>query len=78
MEPKKFKHKKILQGPWSPPATILYSPPRKFTALNIADSKINPCRSNWKNAKGYTLHLDFRISANGRSLQTYTINDKFA
>ena len=78
IEPKGYKHKKIPKGPGSPPATIVHSPPRKLTAKDMADWKIPPCISNWKNAKGYTLPLEYRISADGRTLQTQTINDKFA
>lgn len=43
----------------------------------MADWKIPPCISNWKNAKGYTLPLEYRIAADGRALQSHTINDKF-
>ena len=32
----------------------------------MADWKIPPCVSNWKNAKGYTIPLDKRLAADGR------------
>lgn len=47
----------------------------------MADQKmwtIPPCVSNWKNAKGYTIPLDKRVAADGRSLQETTINSSFA
>jgi len=47
---------------------VVHSPPRKLTAKDMADWKIPPCISNWKNAKGYTLPLEYRISADGRTL----------
>jgi SNW domain-containing protein 1 len=59
---------RIPRGPGSPPATINHSPPRKLTAKDMNDWKIPPCISNWKNAKGYTIPLEMRISADGRTL----------
>ena len=43
-----------------------------------ADWKIPPCISNWKNAEGYTIPLDKRLSADGRGLQQVHINENFA
>jgi SNW domain-containing protein 1 len=78
LEPAKFKHKRIPKGPGSPPKTIMHSPPRKLTVKDQQDWKIPPCISNWKNAKGYTIPLEMRLSADGRTLQQHTINEKFA
>jgi SNW domain-containing protein 1 len=78
LEPAKFKHKRIPRGPGSPPKTIMHSPPRKLTVKDQQDWKIPPCISNWKNAKGYTIPLEMRLSADGRTLQQHTINEKFA
>ena len=78
MEPPKFKHKKIPRGPPSPPPPVMHSPPRKLTADDQEAWKIPPPVSNWKNPKGYTVPLDKRLAADGRSLQDVTINDKFA
>jgi|APGre2960657444_1045066.scaffolds.fasta_scaffold11751_2 SNW domain-containing protein 1 len=44
----------------------------------MADWKIPPCISNWKNAKGYTIPLDKRLAADGRGLMEVQINDGFA
>jgi len=77
-QPPKFKHKKVPRGPPSPPPPVHHSPPRKLTAKDQKDWKIPPCISNWKNAKGYTIPLDKRLSADGRSLQDVAVNDKFA
>jgi SNW domain-containing protein 1 len=44
----------------------------------MADWKVPPCISNWKNAKGYTIPLDKRLAADGRGLMEVTINDGFA
>ncbi|KAH7135691.1 SKIP/SNW domain-containing protein [Dendryphion nanum] len=78
MEPPKFKHKRIPRGPPSPPPPVLHSPPRKLTAEDQEMWKIPPPISNWKNPKGYTVPLDKRLAADGRSAQDITINDKFA
>ncbi|KAF2009177.1 pre-mRNA-processing protein 45 [Aaosphaeria arxii CBS 175.79] len=78
MEPPKFKHKRIPRGPPSPPPPVLHSPPRKLTAEDQEMWKIPPPISNWKNPKGYTVPLDKRLAADGRSAQDVTINDKFA
>ncbi len=68
MEPPKFKHKKVPAGPPSPPVPVMHSPPRKVTVKDQQAWKIPPCISNWKNAKGYTIPLDKRLAADGRSL----------
>jgi len=78
LELAKFKHKRIPGGPGSPPKTIMHSPPRKLTVKDQQDWKIPPCISNWKNAKGYTIPLEMRLSADGRTLQQHTINEKHA
>jgi len=57
---------------------VLHSPPRKLTAEDQEMWKIPPPISNWKNPKGYTVPLDKRLAADGRSLQDVAINDKFA
>ena len=68
LEPPKFKHKKVPAGPPSPPVPVMHSPPRKVTVKDQQAWKIPPCISNWKNAKGYTIPLDKRLAADGRSL----------
>jgi SNW domain-containing protein 1 len=78
LAPAKFKVKRIPGGPGSPPKTIMHSPPRKLTVKDQQDWKIPPCISNWKNAKGYTIPLEMRLSADGRTLQQHTVNEKFA
>lgn len=78
-EPPKFRiNKKIPQGPPSPPAPVMHSPPRKLTPKDQKEWKIPPCISNWKNPKGYTIPLDKRLAADGRGTQDVQINDKFA
>lgn len=69
LEPPRFKHKRIPKGPGSPPPIMMRSPPRKLTVKDQLDWKIPPCISNWKNAKGYTIPLEMRLSADGRTLQ---------
>jgi len=78
LEPPKFKHKKAPRGPPSPPPPVMHSPPRKLSQKDVADWKIPPCISNWKNPKGYTIPLDKRLAADGRGLQQIQINDNFA
>ena len=69
LQPAQFKHKRIPAAPRSPPPPIMHSPNRKVTAKDQLDWKVPPCISNWKNAKGYTIPLEMRISADGRTLQ---------
>ncbi|KAF0683454.1 Aste57867_24488 [Aphanomyces stellatus] len=78
MQPAKFKHKKAVRGPPSPPVPVMHSPPRKLTVHDQQSWKIPPCVSNWKNAKGYTIALDKRLAADGRGLMKVTVNDQFA
>jgi len=78
LEPPKFKHKKIPRGPPTPPPPVMHSPPRKLTAKDQEDWKIPPAVSLWKNPKGFTVPLDKRLAADGRTLQDVQINDKFA
>lgn len=78
LEPPKFRHKKIPNGPPSPPVPIMHSPPRKITVEDQKNWKIPPCISNWKNIKGYTIPLDKRLTADGRGLQHLQVNNKFA
>jgi SNW domain-containing protein 1 len=56
----------------------MHSPPRKLTAEDQEAWRIPPAVSLWKNSKGYTIPLDKRLAADGRSLQDVQINDKFA
>ena len=76
-EPPKFKHKKLPNGPPSPPVPVMHSPPRKITAADQASWKIPPCISHWKNIKGYTIPLHHRLAADGRDLTQVKINPKF-
>ncbi|GAM23348.1 hypothetical protein SAMD00019534_065230 [Acytostelium subglobosum LB1] len=78
MEPPKFKIKKDVKRPPSPPATIMHSPPRKTTVQDQQEWKVPPCISNWKNPNGFAIELDKRLAADGRNLQKAEINDKFA
>jgi SNW domain-containing protein 1 len=78
LEPPKFRHTKAPRGPGSPPVPVMHSPPRPVSAAEMADWKIPPSISNWKNPKGYTIPLDKRLAADGRGLQVQQINDKFA
>eukprot|EP00455_Lapot_gusevi_P022338 TRINITY_DN2325_c0_g1_i12.p1 TRINITY_DN2325_c0_g1~~TRINITY_DN2325_c0_g1_i12.p1 ORF type:complete len:447 (-),score=114.86 TRINITY_DN2325_c0_g1_i12:91-1374(-) len=78
LDPPKFTHKKVPQGPPSPPVPIMHSPPRKLSVQELGNWKIPPCISNWKNSKGFTIPLDKRLAADGRGLQEVTVNDNFA
>lgn len=78
LEPPKFRNKKMVRAAPDAPVPILHSPPRKLTQADMANWKIPPCISNWKNAKGFTIALDKRMAADGRSMQDHSINDNFA
>lgn len=77
LNPPQYKHKRVARGPPSPPATVLRSPPKKLTIKDQQEWKVPPCISNWKNSRGYTIPLQMRLSADGRTLKQYTINEKF-
>ena len=78
LHPPQFKHKRVARGPPSPPTAVLRSPPKKLTVKDQQEWKVPPCISNWKNARGYTIPLEMRLSADGRTLKQHTINEKFA
>ena len=76
--PAQYKKKKAPPGPGSPPEPITRSPPRKLTLKDQLEFKVPPCISNWKNSKGYTIPIEMRLSADGRTLKTPTVNEKFS
>lgn len=78
LAPPMHKHRKLPKGPGSPPPPLLRSPPRKLTPKDMADWKVPPCISNWKNSRGYTIPIHMRLAADGRSLQHNSINESFA
>jgi len=55
-------------GPGSPPPTVMHSPPRKLTTEDKNNWKIPPAISNWKNVHGWTIPLEMRVAADGRTL----------
>lgn len=78
LEPVKFKHKRIPRDAGEEPVPVMHSPPRKLTLKDQQDFKIPPCISNWKNAKGYTIPLEMRLSADGRNMRDFTVSEKFS
>jgi SNW domain-containing protein 1 len=78
LEPVKYKHKRIPRDAGEEPIPIMHSPPRKLTLKDQQDWKVGPCISNWKNAKGYTIPLEMRLSADGRNLRDFTVSEKFS
>lgn len=78
MEFVKFKHKRIPRDAGEEPLPVMQSPPRKVTAKDQQDWKVVPCISNWKNGRGYTIPLEMRLSADGRNLRDFTVNEKFS
>ena len=71
LEPPKFKHKKVPRGPPSPPPPVMHSPPRKLSQKDVADWKIPPCVSNWKNPKGFFLILFFFFQFKKKIINKY-------
>jgi SNW domain-containing protein 1 len=65
----KFKRKRIPRDSSDSAVPVMHSPPRKITMADQRDWKIPPCISNWKNAKGFTIPLEMRLSADGRNLR---------
>jgi SNW domain-containing protein 1 len=78
LAPPMHKHRKLPKGPGSPPPPLLRSPPRRLTQTDMANWKVPPCISNWKNSRGYTIPIHMRLAADGRSLQHNSINESFA
>lgn len=78
LAPPQFKHKRIPRGVGSPFVTIMRSPQHKLTLKDQLSMKIPPCVSNFKNPKGYTIPLEMRLAADGRTLKQHTVNEKFA
>ena len=78
LEPAKFRHKKVMAGPPSPPAPVLHAPAKKLTKADEAAWKIPPCVSNWKNRQGFTIDLDKRLAADGSDLLDKSVNDRFS
>lgn len=66
MAPIKFKQKKQMARPPSPPAPVLHAPTRKATAEEQKQWYIPPAISNWKNPNGFTIALDKRLAVDGR------------
>lgn len=66
MAPPKFKQKKQMLRPPSPPAPVLHAPVRKATAEEQKAWYIPPAISNWKNPNGFTIALDKRLAVDGR------------
>lgn len=78
MEPPRFTQRKAPVNPPSPPAPVMHSPERKLSKEEAAEWKIPPVVSDWKNNRGYTISLDKRLAADGRTLVDRSINDRFA
>ena len=78
LEPSKFKGKKVPRGPPEPPVPILADAAPKVTQQDLADWKIPPVVSQWKNNKGYTVALDKRILHDGRAQVVAAASDRFA
>ncbi|MEW5302888.1 MAG: hypothetical protein WDW36_005628 [Sanguina aurantia] len=70
-----IKMQEMPVDPLEPPKFRHTKVPR---GVDHSNWKIPPAISNWKNPKGYTIPLDKRLAADGRGLQSTTINDKFA
>jgi SNW domain-containing protein 1 len=78
MDASTFKHKRIPGMRTDALVPVMHSPPRKLTAQDQKDWKVPPCISNWKNAKGFTIPIHMRISADGRNNRSYEVSDRFS
>lgn len=66
MAPAKFKQKKQMERPPSPPVPVLHAPLRKATAEEQKAWYIPPAISNWKNPNGFTIAIDKRLAVDGK------------
>lgn len=73
LEQTKFKHKKIPSAANEEPVPVMHSLSKKLTREDQLAWNIPPCVSNWKNAKGFTIPLEMRLSADGRNLKSVKI-----
>lgn len=73
LEQTKFKHKKIPSAANEEPVPVMHSLTKKITREDQLAWNIPPCVSNWKNAKGFTIPLEMRLSADGRNLKNVRI-----
>ncbi|KAH7826258.1 SNW domain-containing protein 1 [Monocercomonoides exilis] len=78
LEPPKFKVRNTAREPPPPSAPVMHSPPRKLSAEEQKEWDIPACISNWKNPKGYTIPLDLRESADGRTLLEVSLHNSHA
>jgi SNW domain-containing protein 1 len=69
LEQTKFKHKRIPAAANEEPVPIIHSLSKKLTREDQMAWNIPPSVSNWKNAKGFTIPLEMRLSADGRNLK---------
>lgn len=69
LEQTKFKHKRIPREAGEDPVPVMHSLTKKLTKQDQISWNIPPCVSNWKNAKGFTIPLEMRLSADGRNLK---------
>lgn len=77
-EPPRFKTSKLPRGPPPPPVPVMHSQKEKLTKDEMANFKIPPSVSNWKNPKGFTVPLENRLGADGRNLFQSKISEGFA
>jgi SNW domain-containing protein 1 len=79
LAPPKFKTLRLPgQGADEAPAPVLHSPTRKLSKEEVAEWRVPPSISNWKNKRGYTIPLDQRMANDGRGLQEVRVNAGFA
>mmetsp|Transcript_11419 Transcript_11419/g.13092 ORF Transcript_11419/g.13092 Transcript_11419/m.13092 type:complete len:359 (+) Transcript_11419:185-1261(+) len=78
LELPKFKHKKIPHGPGEAPVPVMQDPPKKLTAEEQEAWKIPPCISSWKNTKGYSVPLEYKVGMDGRKLMENKVSSNFA
>lgn len=74
LEQPKFKHKRIPGALNEEPVPVMHSLSKKITREDQLAWNIPPCVSNWKNAKGFTIPLEMRLSADGRNLKNVINN----
>lgn len=80
LNPPKHKHVKAPPGPAEDPVPVLHAPTTKKLTKEERDAwNVPACISNWKNPRGYTIPLDKRLAADGRTAaKDVTINPNFA
>lgn len=76
-DPSRFRNRKPIKMQQDDPEPILSDPSKKLTREELEYWDIPPTISNWKNPSGHVIPMEYRILADGSSMQQTKVSDKF-